>query len=71
MRFSDVRVAAAESSAEFEAAHELVQERYRWRGYDVDAGDIHAAAETRHEITFLAANREDALGTLTAARRDD
>jgi len=65
MRFSDVRVAAAESARELEAAHELVQERYRWRGYDVDAGDLHAAAEARHEITFLAANREDPLGTLT------
>jgi len=65
MRFSDVHVAAAESSAELEAAHELVRERYRWRGYDIDAGDIHAAADARREITFLAANRDVALGTLT------
>ena len=52
-----------------DAAHELVRERYRWRGYDVDGGDIHAAAvadaRRRREITFLAANREGALGTLT------
>ena len=65
MRFSDVRVAAAESSAELEAAHALVQERYRWRGYDINAGDLHAEAEARQEITFLAANRDVALGTLT------
>jgi len=68
MRFSDVRVAAAESAADLEAAHELVRERYSWRGYNVDAGDRQAAEAdtcTRPEITFLAVNREATLGTLT------
>ena len=62
----------AESPEEIEAAHQLVHRRYAWRGYDVpptapgkpaaDAQDSDAAAR---EITFVATNDADTVGTIT------
>jgi hypothetical protein len=68
MQFGDVRVAAAESKEELDAAHELVRDRYHWRGYDFDAGSLPAMAEDAQgggEITFVAARDGGAVGTLT------
>jgi hypothetical protein len=68
MHFGDLRIAAAESKEELDAAHGLVRERYNWRGYDLDAGSVGAAAADAQcggEVTFVAVNRGGAVGTLT------
>jgi N-acyl amino acid synthase FeeM len=70
MSFADMRVSAAQSHEEFEAACGLVGERYRLRGYEFDgaAGGIDAAcqdARSRREITFVAVNRDATIGTIT------
>ena len=68
MLFADVRVAVAESEEAIEAALKLVRERYHWRGYDYDAGKLRAApsaVQSGGEITFVARNRDSAVGTLT------
>ena len=68
MHVGDVRVAPALSKEELDAAHELVRERYDWRGYDLDAGSLAAAAaeaQSGDEITFVAAKHGGAVGTLT------
>jgi hypothetical protein len=64
-----MRVAIAESPQQMEAARSLVRKRYAWRGYEVDLADDHAADSPRerisHEITFVAANAEATVGTVT------
>ncbi len=64
-----MRVAVAESPQQIEAARSLVRKRYAWRGYEVDLADDHAADSPRerahHEITFVAANDDATIGTVT------
>ncbi len=59
----------AESVEDFDAAHRLVRRRYAWRGYDVPTSDEPhlrpQSAATRREITFLAADEIDTVGTIT------
>jgi hypothetical protein len=70
LQFADVRVAAAESHEEIEAANRLVRQRYASRGYEFDVASASpraACADPRleHEITFVAANRDATIGTIT------
>ena len=67
MHFGDVRIAAADSREELAAAHRLVRERYRWRGYALGVAGSQAAADTPsgHEITYIATECGVAVGTLT------
>ena len=69
VRAGDMRVAVAVSPEEIEAAGRLVRRRYAWRGYDVEAPDdpgaVRRCDRLGHEITFVAANRNATIGTLT------
>ena len=68
IKFPHIRVAVARSPEEFEAAHDLVCRRYAWRGYEVEmAGSDTARMHPRfaQEITFVAANNEATVGTIT------
>jgi hypothetical protein len=64
-----VRIAVADSHAEIEAARCLVRRRYAWRGYEVehaaDPAVIRKHPRHTQEITFIAANRETTIGTVT------
>jgi hypothetical protein len=59
----------AESAEEIEAAHRLVHRRYSWRGYDVPAPDDRSGGApgeaSRCEITFVATDEVDTVGTIT------
>lgn len=59
----------AESAEEIAAAHQLIHRRYAWRGYDVPSlADPHAAAQSHAmacEITFVATDEVDTVGTIT------
>ena len=64
-----LRVAVAESPEDVSAAGRLVRRRYAWRGYDVELADEHYATgaweRVNQEITFVAANSDLTVGTLT------
>ena len=58
----------AESAEEIEAAHRLVHRRYSWRGYDVPLdgrSDGTPGEASRCEITFVATDEVDTVGTIT------
>src|SRR4029450_5631303 len=63
------RVAVAELPDEIRAAGGLVRRRYTWRGYDVEPADEDCGRGKRdglsQEITFVAANCDTTIGTLT------
>lgn len=61
-----LRAGPAQSAEEIDAAHGLVNRRYAWRGYDIPALEDHGAAiAPRGEITFVASDDVDTVGTLT------
>jgi len=64
-----LHVGIAESLDQIEAANRLICERYAWRGYSLDAFDYGSRyariEESRHEITFFAAEPHTTLGTIT------
>jgi hypothetical protein len=64
-----MRVAVAESPQQIEAARGLVRKRYAWRGYEVETADDLTADRVSErmiqEITFVAANENATLGTVT------
>jgi hypothetical protein len=66
---SRLRAREAASCDEFEAAHALVRRRYAWRGYDVpalpDARAPQAAESAPREVTFVATQDDDTVGTIT------
>jgi hypothetical protein len=59
----------AASCDEIEAAHALVRRRYAWRGYDVpalpDARAPRAQSPVPREVTFVATQDDDTVGTIT------
>lgn len=62
----------AQSPEEIEAAHQLVHRRYAWRGYDVPspapgmcASHVDSANAPVREITFVATDDVDTVGTIT------
>jgi len=59
-----LRAGMAESHADVEAAHQLVRQRYAWRGYDIpDARPARLLAENK--VIFVAKDGDDAVGTIT------
>ena len=64
-----LQVGIAESLDQIEAANRLIDQRYAWRGYSVEAFDYGTqyarVEESRHEITFFAAEPQTTLGTIT------
>ena len=66
---AQLRVAVARSPEDIEAANHLVRKRYAWRGYEVETTPDACADRTRQrfeqEITFVAANHEATIGTVT------
>jgi len=69
LKSAQLRVAVARTPEDIEAAHHLVRKRYTWRGYEVETPADHSAPRTHprfeHEITFVAANHEATVGTVT------
>lgn len=59
----------AGSHDEIEAAHALVRRRYAWRGYDVpalpDASTPKTPGPAPREVTFVATQDDDTVGTIT------
>jgi N-acyl amino acid synthase FeeM len=62
----------AHSPEEIEAAHQLVHRRYAWRGYDIPspapddrASHADSADAPMREITFVATDDVDTVGTIT------
>ena len=66
---AQIRVAVAKTREEIEAAHHLVRNRYAWRGYAIEAADdtepAHRCPRLHQEITFVAANCDATIGTVT------
>lgn len=61
-----LHIAVAKTPEQFAAAHDLLRQRYAWRGYNFDdRHDALAAARSAQEITFLVASGEATVGTLT------
>ena len=64
-----LHVGVAQSPEQIEAADRLVRERYAWRGYRLEAfryqGPRVASVRAHCEITFLAADSQSTLGTVT------
>src|SRR5437016_2144547 len=58
-------ISVAESPDQIQAARELVNRRYAWRGYSIGAVDSAQLAPVPHEITFVALAGPATVGTLT------
>ena len=59
----DVTIRVVETRKKIEAARELVNDRYAWRGY----GDNHQIPADAHHMTFTAEMGEEVVGTITLA----
>ena len=59
----DVTIRLVETRKKFDAARELVNDRYAWRGY----GDNHEIPADPHHVTFTAEIGEEVVGTITLA----
>src|ERR1700730_8515872 len=63
-----LHLALAQSHEQFGSGHDLIRNRYAWRGYAVE-GDAHIPAQPRQErssqeFTFLVESGQGILGTL-------